>query len=63
MEYETHKHLLKELYRDIKYYFNIYLEYEQKDVRYLYGQIKHSCIVYLHKLETERQLYKQRRNK
>lgn len=63
MKYETHKQLLKELCRDIKYYFNIYLEYENKNVRYLYGQIKHSFLIYLHKLETERQLYIQRKNR
>ena len=63
MEYDTHIQLLKELFKDIKYYVYIYLEYETIDVCYLYGQIKHSFFMYLHKLETERQLYKQRRKR
>ena len=58
MRYKTHRELIKELCRDIKYYFIIYLEYEDKDFKYLYNKLKHSFIIYLHKLKTERTIYK-----
>ena len=63
MKSETHKQLFKELYRDIKYYFGIYREYETKDFSYLLDRVKHSFKVYFHKLKTEKELYKQYRTK
>lgn len=41
MKYETHKQLLKELYRDIKFYISIYSNYEDKDLFYLFEKIEH----------------------
>lgn len=63
MKYSIHKQLLKEFFADIKYYFNIYLEYEDKNLNYLYDKLKHSFIIYFHKLKTEKMIFKRAKKK
>lgn len=63
MKYQIHKQLLKELYRDIKLYISIYYNYEDKNLFYLFEKIKHLFIIYIHKLKTEKILYKQKNGK